>query len=365
MTVVLGFADMLSRDLQLSAEARRDLKLIHQAALRSAAITAQLLAFGRKQIFVPQALDLSIIIRDFEPVLMQTLAPKNIHLELTLSTTPVLVLADRGQLEQLLLNLVCNARDATPDAGQINVETGETVLTSDAFLPQEVAVRAGHYIVLTVRDSGCGMSPDILAHIFDPFFTTKPVGEGTGLGLSTVYGIVKQSNGYIWAASEVGRGSTFQVYLPSAVGSQRLDTPGERPATACRRHTVLIVDDESGVRAMMNRALTEAGFAVVEAEDGDEAIELLRGGGQLPDAVITDLVMERMDGKELARRIADEFSGMPVLFTSGSTNHNVAHLGSLTQDPPFLQKPFSATDLVDGVRAIISERPSRVDGTKS
>jgi PAS domain S-box-containing protein len=365
MTVVLGFADMLSRDLQLPPRARSDVKQIHRAALRSAAITAQLLAFGRKQVFVPQAWDVNVVVREFEPVLIQTLAPKNIRLELTLSTSPVLVLADRGQLEQLLLNLVRNARDATPDGGHIDVETGETVLTGDAFLPQEVAVRAGHYTVLTVRDSGCGMSPDILAHIFEPFFTTKSVGEGTGLGLSTVYGIVKQSNGYIWATSEVGRGSTFQVYLPSSGEPQRLDTPGERPAMERRHDTVLIVDDDLGVRAMMNRALTQAGFVVVEAADGDEAIKLLRGEAQLPDAVITDVVMERMDGKELARRIADEFPGMPVLFTSGSTTHNVAHSESLNQDPPFLQKPFSPTDLVDRVRAMTSERLSRVDGTKS
>lgn len=365
MTVVLGFADMLSRDPQLPPGARGDVKQIHRAAMRSAAITAQLLAFGRKQMLHPQVLDVNVVVRDFEPVLVQMLGPKRIHLELGLSTRPAIVLADRGQLEQILLNLVCNARDATPDDGRITVEIGETVLASDAFRPQDVAVRAGAYIVLTVRDTGCGMSPDILAHIFEPFFTTKPTGEGTGLGLSTVYGIVKQSNGYVWASSEAGRGATFQVYLPSSVGPQPLDTPGDRPATACRHDTVLIVDDESGVRAMMGRALTEAGFTVLEAADGDEALELLRGRAEAPDAVITDVVMERMDGKELARRIADEFPGLPVLFTSGSTDHDIAHLGSHGQDPPFMQKPFSAMDLVHGVRALISERLSRVDGTKS
>jgi two-component system, cell cycle sensor histidine kinase and response regulator CckA len=365
MTVVLGFAEMLSRDSQLPAGARGDLKQIHRAALRSAAITAQLLAFGRKQVLLPQVLDLNVVVRDFQPVLVQTLGPKNIHLELGLSTRPVIVLGDRGQLEQMLLNLVCNARDATPDGGIITVETGETVLTSDAFRPQEVAVRAGPYVVLTVRDTGCGMSPDVLAHIFEPFFTTKRTGEGTGLGLSTVYGIVKQSDGYVWAASEAGRGATFQVYLPSSVGPPRLDTPGERPATACRHDTVVVVDDESGVRAMMSRALAGAGFVVLEAADGNEAIDLLRGRAESPDAVITDVVMKGMDGMELARQIADEFPGIPVLFTSGSTDHDIAHLGSLDQDYPFLQKPFSAIDLVHGVRALISDRLSRVDGTQS
>jgi PAS domain S-box-containing protein len=365
MTVVLGFADMLSRDPQLPPGARGDVRQIHRAALRSAAITAQLLAFGRKQVLNSQVLDVNVVVRDFEPALMQMLGPKNIHLELGLSPRPAIVLADRGQLEQMLLNLVCNARDSTPNGGRITVEIGETVLTSDAFRPQEVAVRAGPYVVLTVRDTGCGMSPDILAHVFEPFFTTKRTGEGTGLGLSTVYGIVKQSNGYVWAASEAGRGATFQVYLPSSVGPQPLDTPGEHPGAASRHATVLIVDDEAGVRAMMRRALTEAGFVVVEAADGDEAIDLLRGRAEAPDAVITDVVMERMDGKELARRIAEEFPGMPVLFMSGSTDQDIAHPDSRDQDHPFMQKPFSAIDLVHGVRALIGERLSRVDGTKS
>ncbi len=363
MTVVLGFADMLFMNPRLPPGVREDVQQIHQAALRSAGITAQLLAFSRKQVLRPQVLDLNVVVRDFERVLVQMLGPKKIHLQLGLSTHPAIVLADRGQLEQLLLNLVCNARDATPDGGRITVEIGETLLASDAFRPQDVAVRAGAYIVLTVRDTGCGMSPDILAHIFEPFFTTKRIGEGTGLGLSTVYGIVKQSNGYVWVASEVGKGATFQVYLPSPGGRQPLDTPGEPPATACQHGTVLIVDDEAGVRAMMSRALTEAGFVVLEAADGEEAIDVLRGRAEAPDAVITDVVMERMDGKELARRIADEFPGVPVLFTSGSTDHEIAHLGSLGQDHPFMQKPFSPIDLVHGVRALISERLSPLDGT--
>jgi two-component system cell cycle sensor histidine kinase/response regulator CckA len=364
MQVVLGFADMLSRDPQLPPGAHADVKQIHRAALRSAAITAQLLAFGRKQVLHPQVLDVNAVVRDFEPVLVQMLGPKDIHLELGLSTGPAVVLADRGQLEQMLLNLVRNARDSTPNGGRITVEIGETVLTSDAFRPQDVAVRAGTYVVLTVRDTGCGMPPDILAHIFEPFFTTKGTGEGTGLGLSTVYGIVKQSNGYVWATSEVGKGATFQVYLPASGGPPPLDTPGERPTTADRHDTVLIVDDEAGVRAMISRALGEAGFVVLEAADGDEAIDVLRNRAEAPDAVITDVVMEGMDGKELARRMAEEFPGVPVLFMSGSTDQDIAHPDSPDQDYPFMQKPFSAIDLVHGVRAVIDERLSRVDGTK-
>jgi two-component system, cell cycle sensor histidine kinase and response regulator CckA len=364
MTVVLGFADMLVRNSQLPPAARGDVKQIHRAALRSAAITAQLLAFGRRQMLVPQVLDLNVVVRDFEPVLVQTLGRKSIHLNFELSTSPVVTIGDRGQLEQMLLNLVCNARDATPDGGSITVETGETVLTSDAFRRQEIPARAGSYVVLTVRDTGCGMSPDVLAQIFEPFFTTKRTGEGTGLGLSTVYGIVKQSNGYVWASSEVGRGATLQVYLPTAVGLQHLDTPPNRPAVPCRRDTVMVVDDESGVRAMMSRALAEAGFLIVEAADGNEAMDLLRAGVP-PDAVITDVVMEGMNGKELARRIADEFPQIPVLFTSGSTDEEIAHLGSPEEGPQFLQKPFSAADLVYSVHALINDRPTRVHGIRA
>ena len=337
----------------------------YRAAVRSAAITAQLLAFSRKQIFLAQVLDLNVVIRDFEPVLMQTLRPKNIDLELGLSGSPAVVLADRGQLEQVLLNLVRNARDATPDGGKISVETGETVLDSNAFRAHEVSVRAGTYVALTVRDTGCGMSPDVLAHIFEPFFTTKGTGEGTGLGLSTVYGIVKQSNGYVWASSEPGRGTAFQVYLPSSRAPQGPDTPAELPAAAGRQHTVLIVDDEPGIRAMMGRALSEAGFAVVEAADGREAIDLLRRRPDPPDAVITDMVMEGMDGQELARRIADDFPGMPILFVSGTTDHDIAYLGLLDRDHRFLQKPFSAIDLVHEVHALINERLARIHGNKT
>jgi two-component system cell cycle sensor histidine kinase/response regulator CckA len=362
MTVVLGFADILSSDATLPRGAREDIRQIHRAAVRSAAITAQLLAFSRKQILLPQVLDLNVVIRDFEPVLVQTLGPKNLHLELGLSGTPVVVLGDRGQLEQVLLNLVRNARDATPEGGKITVETGETVLDSDAFRAQEVAPRPGPYVVLTVRDTGCGMLPDVLAHIFEPFFTTKRTGEGTGLGLSTVYGIVKQSNGYVWASSEAGRGTTFEVYLPSSGAPQRPDAPAELPAAACRHDAVLIVDDEPGVRAMMSRALCDAGFVVMEAADGHEAIDLLQRRPEPPDAVITDMIMEGMTGKELARRIANEFPEIPVLFTSGSTDYDIAHLGSLDQDHRFLQKPFSAVDLVHRVRALIKDRVTRVDG---
>jgi two-component system, cell cycle sensor histidine kinase and response regulator CckA len=360
MTVVLGFADILSRDPQLLPGAREDVLQIRRAAARSAAITAQLLAFSRKQILLPHVLDLNVVIREFEPVLLQTLGPKNIDLELALCGSPAVVLGDRGQLEQVLLNLVRNARDATPDGGKITVETGEIVLDRNAFRAHEVSVRTGSYVVLTVRDTGCGMSPDVLANIFEPFFTTKPTGEGTGLGLSTVYGIVKQSNGYVWASSELGRGTAFRVYLPSSIAPQRLDPPAELPAAARHQNTVLIVDDEPGVRAMMSRALSAAGFAVVEASDGHEAIDSLQRRPEPPDAVITDMVMEGIDGKELARRIADDFPGIPVLFVSGSTDDDIAGLGLLNGDHRFLQKPFSAVDLVHGVHALINDRVARI-----
>jgi two-component system, cell cycle sensor histidine kinase and response regulator CckA len=364
MTVVLGFADILSKDSRLPPAARADLKQIHRAAERSAAVTAQLLAFSRKQILRPRVLDLNAVIRDFEPVLTQTLGP-DIDLDLGLSGDPVMVLGDRGQLEQVLLNLVRNARDATPNGGRVTIETSETLLDTDAFRAHAVAVRAGAYAVLAVRDTGRGMSPDVLARIFEPFFTTKPTGEGTGLGLSTVYGIVKQSDGYVWASSEAGKGTTFTVFLPSSQASQRFDNGIAQTSTTRRDETVLIVDDEPGVRAMMRRALSDAGFTVLEAADGHEALAALRRRTEPPHAVITDVVMREMDGKELGRRLANEFPGIPLLFTSGSTDDKVVRRGLLNSEQPFLQKPFSPDDLVLRVRALLEDHFSRVDRTEA
>jgi CheY-like chemotaxis protein len=203
------------------------------------------------------------------------------------------------------------------------------------------------------------MSPHVLAHIFEPFFTTKPVGEGTGLGLSTVYGIVKQSSGYIWASSEPGRGTAFCVNLPSTRASNPVVTTGNPSAPAGRHETVLIVDDEPGVRAVMGRALSGAGFVVLEAADACEAIDLLQQQAEPPSAVITDMVMEGMNGRELVRRITDDLPGVPVLLMSGSTDDDIAHLGSQDRSHRFLQKPFSAVDLVQAVRTLIDDYPTR------
>jgi PAS domain S-box-containing protein len=361
MTVVLGFADMLSRNPALPPRAQADVKQIQRAAVRSAVITGQLLAFGRKQILRPQVLDVNEVVRDFEPVLSQALGPA-IRLEMALSAGSLVVLCDRVQLEQVLLNLVRNARDAMSHEGKVTVETHQTLLDADSFHPHEVAVRPGSYVVLAVRDTGCGMTREVLDRVFEPFFTTKQSGQGTGLGLSTVYGIVKQSGGYVWPASEPGNGTTITVYLPCSNAPVRLDSPSEHPAAIRYSETVLVVDDEPGVLAMMSQALTDSGFTVIEATDGYEALTALRSGTEPPHAVVTDLVMQGMDGRELARRIADEFLRVPMLFTSGFASDDVVGRGLLDPGQPFLQKPFSPADLVLRVRTLIDDHSSRVAG---
>jgi two-component system cell cycle sensor histidine kinase/response regulator CckA len=359
MTVVLGFADMISRNPDLPQRVQGDMKQIQRAAVRSAAITAQLLAFGRKQILRPQVLDVNEVVRGFEPVLSQTLGA-DIRLHMALSADSLMVLCDRGQLEQVLLNLVRNARDAISHSGLVTVESRHTLLDADAFEPHNVAVRAGSYVVLAVHDSGCGMPPDVLPRVFEPFFTTKQSGQGTGLGLSSVYGIVKQSGGYVWVSSEPGKGTVVTVYLPRSNAPPRLDTPTELPAAQRHSETILVVDDEQGVLAMMSQALTDSGFTVIQTADGYEALTALRSRTEPPHAVVTDLVMQGMDGRELARRMGDEFPGIPILFTSGFASDDVVGRGLLDPGQPFLQKPFLPTDLVLRVRTLIDDYSSRV-----
>jgi two-component system, cell cycle sensor histidine kinase and response regulator CckA len=354
MLVVLGFAEFLSHEPALRDSARADVAQIQRAAQRAAAITSQLLAFSRKQILRPQLMDLNDVVHGFVPVLMQTLSSK-IELKLELSDAPAMVLADRGQLEQVLLNLVRNARDATADDGSVTIKVGEVWVDAETFRPHQVDVAPGPYHTIAVSDTGPGISPEVLSHIFEPFFTTKHSGGGSGLGLSTAYGIVKQSDGYLWADSELGKGATFRVYLPKATGSPRLNTPPDRPSIQHFTGTVLIAEDESGVRSMMSRVLSEAGFKVVEATDGHEALNVLRSSVDAPCAIVTDVVMPGMGGAELARRIAQEFPRLPVLFVSGFSDDEAVRRGLLDPGQPFLEKPFSSEDLVLRLQALLEE----------
>ncbi len=350
MSVVIGAADFILRRTDVPPAVRTDAEYIRGAAERTAAVTAQLLAFSRQQVLKPQVLDLNGVLERFHPVLQRIMGEDCV---VTIRPSPKLgpVKADPGQLEQVLLNLALNARDAMPGGGGFTVETSATELTeSSASLLHGFAVRPGSYAVLAATDTGHGMDRATLAHIFEPFFTTKPIGQGTGLGLSTVYGIVRQSDGYVWADSEPGQGTTFKIYLPIARGPvDRLRQSDARQSPASGE-LILVVEDEAGVRQIAARALGQAGYQVLEAPGGREALGLLRDSGARPGLVFTDVVMPEMSGPDLAAAVADLIPGTPVLFTSGYTDGEIVRRGLLAPGAAFLAKPFTAEALVQAVR---------------
>jgi two-component system, cell cycle sensor histidine kinase and response regulator CckA len=339
MTVVLGATSFLLGRDDLPETAIQDLEYIREAAERTAAITAQLLAFSRRQVIQVRVVDLDETVQGLEGVLRRALGERStLVLQLRGNAR---VKADSGQLTQVLLNLVLNARDAMPLGGRLTIETRVAELTeSFARAHPGIPIKPGEYAVLAVSDTGHGMGPETLSHLFEPFYTTKPIGKGTGLGLATVYGIVKQSNGYVWAYSEVGHGSTFKVYLPLAHETPGINTAGPLPVYAAGE-TVLLVEDEPAVRLMTSRALQEFGYGVIEASGGHQALGILEREGGRVDILITDVILPGMDGPELARRSAELRPELPVLFISGYTDAEMVRRGLLETGQPFLQKPFT------------------------
>jgi PAS domain S-box-containing protein len=365
MSVVLGAADFILTRADVPEAVRVDVEFIRKAAERTAVVTGQLLAFSRRQILKPEMLDLSALVKGWEPVL-QRIMGEDSAVTLSLSSDLGLVRADPGQLEQVLLNLALNARDAMPRGGEISIETFRAELGGPyARLKPDATVRPGEYVVLAVSDTGHGMNKDTLSHIFEPFFTTKGIGRGTGLGLSTVYGIVKQSEGYVWAYSEPGQGTTFKIYLPVRRGSvtaTRQDSAPIRPETG---ENILVVEDEEPVRHMIKRSLEGAGYTVLQAATAAEALDLLARTSDKISLVLTDVVMPGRSGCELADQIGELVPGLPILFTSGYTDGEIERRGLLRPGAAFIQKPLTPDALVRAVRKrleIASRAPGSVGG---
>jgi len=353
MTVVLGATSFLLGRDDLPQTAIQDLEYIREAAERTAAITAQLLAFSRRQVVQVRIIELDDVVQGLEGVLRRALGERStLVLQLRGEAR---VKADPGQLTQVMLNLVLNARDAMPLGGRLTVETSITELT-ESYARQRpgVAIKPGQYAVLAISDTGHGMGPETLSHLFEPFYTTKPIGKGTGLGLATVYGMVKQAGGYVWAYSEVGHGTTFKVYLPLAE-----ETAGPRPTPSPRvqatGETILVVEDEPAVRHMTSRALQELGYGVLEASGGHEALGVLERDGGRIDILVTDVILAGMDGPELARRAKQLRPELPVLFMSGYTDDEIVRRGLLDAGQPFLQKPFTPDALSTEVAALLKK----------
>jgi PAS domain S-box-containing protein len=359
LSVINNYADFGIEALPAGNPVRDDLGQIRMAGRRAAALTRQLLAFGRKQIFQPEFLDMGAVVTEIEPMLRRLIGE---HVVLRTSCEPVVwsVLADRGQIEQVLVNLAANARDAMPDGGTLTIETANAELDAD-YAASHVGASPGRYVALTVSDTGVGIDEDTRPHVFEPFFTTKPVGLGTGLGLATVYGIVKQSGGNVWVYSEPGRGASFRVYLPAAhdatVAPARRDQAAGEDAGA---ETVLVVEDEPAVRALAARILQLRGYRVVVADGGPEALRLCGDDGlSAVDLLITDVVMPHMSGRQLADTLRARWPALKVLYMSGYTEDAIVHHGVLEPGIDFLGKPFTARELARKVRATLDgSRPA-------
>jgi two-component system, cell cycle sensor histidine kinase and response regulator CckA len=355
MLIVLSAASFLLRRTDLAKEAREDLRQIERAAERTATVTAQLLAFSRRQILRPTVLELDEVVEDLVPVLRRTLG-EACTVDPRLRAPGIRVRVDRGQLEQVLINLALNARDAMPQGGVLTLETRPVDLgTEVAGAPPGFAIRPRTYLRLTFADTGQGMPPETLRHLFEPFFTTKPVGKGTGLGLATVYGIVKQSEGYVWAASEPGKGATFTIHLPIVDAPHGAAVPAPPSVRAIPGEVVLVVEDEPDVLKMTARVLRDAGYEVLEADNGRVALELLEEYQKRLDLLVADVGMPQIDGIELAARLRRTHRHLPVVFTSGHVGDEALRSGLLGPDSAFLLKPFPPEALMACARSLLDK----------
>ena len=348
LTAIGGFTEMVLKTLVAGDGRREDLQEVAKAAQRAAALTRQLLAVSRRQILEPSVLDLNGMVADVQKLLRRTI-PENIDLQLDLSSELDPVRADRGQIEQVVLNLVINAGDAMPQGGELRVAT-QTVDIDEAWAHRHPPMPAGRYVRLAVSDTGMGMTPETQAHIFEPFFTTKERGKGTGLGLATVYGIVKQSDGFIWASSQVGRGTTFEIYLPIV---HEMAEPPVQVAPAADvsggSQTILLAEDDGAVRRLARDILANQGYKVLDARDGDEALAIARRYSNVIDLLVTDVVMPGLSGRDLAVRLTLERPNVRVLYTSGYTENVMMHSG-FEHGLTLLAKPFLPADLLRKVK---------------
>jgi len=352
LTAILGSTQLLLQATPPGDVRREDVEEIRNAGLRAAELTRQLLAFSRRQVLAPKVLELNAVVANMDKMLRRLIGD-DVELATALHAEAGAVNADPGQLEQVLLNLVVNARDAMPGGGRVLIETTRLLLR-DELVERRHRLAPGDYVCLAVTDSGLGMDEATQAHLFEPFFTTKEVGKGTGLGLATVYGIVKQSGGYIWVYSEPGRGTTVKVYLPRVPGAAEPPLPApEPPALRGGHETVLLVEDAAPVRTLARRSLEACGYQVIDAADGPKALELsARHTGEIA-VLVTDVVMPGMSGRELAERLAPTRPAMKVLYTSGYTDDAMVRQGVLNAGVAFLQKPFVPDSLARKVREVL------------
>jgi signal transduction histidine kinase len=352
LTIVLGFGDQLAEKIASDPEAKDDLDEILQAANHATSLTRQLLAFSRRQVIQPTALNLNAVVSRTERLLRRVIG-EDIVFQTRCSSAMEPILMDEGQLEQVVMNLVVNARDAMPTGGQLIIQTAMVDL-DEAYCAVHLDASPGRYALLAVCDSGLGMTPEVRDRIFEPFFTTKAKGQGTGLGLSTVYGIVKHSGGSIWVYSEPGLGTTFKIYLPLA-GAVTESAPASPPTSIAPQGvaTVLLVEDEPAVRKIAHQILVRSGHTVLEADGPDAARRLCRDHAQPIDLLLTDVIMPTLNGRELARELAAVYPAMKVLYMSGYTDDVITQRTAVEAGQNFIEKPFTARALSAKIRDVI------------
>ena len=357
LTGIIGYLGFVKRRLPPDAVVHEDLAEVERAARRAAALTSQLLSYARRQMVVPTSVDLNATVAALTPM-VRRLVGEDIEVTAELAEPLAPTRVDPGQLEQVVLNLVANARDAMPSGGALRLRTREAALTEEAARLHPEA-RAGSYVALDVEDTGVGMTPEVQAHIFEPFFTTKPPGAGTGLGLAMCYGIVKQSEGHIMVESEPGRGSRFTVLLPQDGARARVPGTAAAPDVRSGRETILLVEDDETVRGVTLRMLQELGYSVVSAGSAAEGRARAEEAGSRIDLLLTDVVMPGGSGRELAEELTLAHPGLAVLFMSGYTPDVVLRQGVVQENVAFLAKPFTAPALAEALRQTLAARSER------
>lgn len=352
LTAIKGNTQLALLDVPEGSSVREDLREIDRTVDRAVALTRQLLAFSRKQVARPEALDLGEIVANLEPMLRRLIGE---HIELLSTWTPgtATVTADPGQMEQVITNLVLNARDAMPKGGTIHVEVAAAPMPEEAGRFYPYSDPGADAVLLRVTDTGTGMDEEVQSRLFEPFFTTKEQGKGTGLGLSTVYGIVKQGRGYLFVDSAVGEGTTFRIYLPRSTQAVHRTSSTVAVATVGGSETILLVEDERGVRELAERVLRGAGYTLLVASNGAEALEMVASRPRPLDLLLTDVVMPRMGGKELADRLHARWAGLKILFMSGYAEDAITSHGVVLAGMRLLEKPFSPDDLLRAVRTAV------------
>ncbi|MGH7253602.1 MAG: response regulator, partial [Nitrospiraceae bacterium] len=357
LTVIQGYSQLLLGSLGPQTPAHGQVREIHLAAQRAAALTQQLLTFSRKQPRNPRAIDLNSVVSGMDAMLQRVLG-EDIRLVTSLAPVPGHIWADPNQFEQVIMNLAINARDAMPRGGTLTVAT-DNVELDGAFTQTHPGTGPGPYVLLAVGDTGVGMNANTLAHCLEPFFTTKPKGQGTGLGLATVYGIVKQNDGEIYMASEPGEGTKVRIYLPRVKASTMVAVSAPPPPAVLRpgAETVLLAEDELGVRKLIREVLEQAGHTVLEAASGPAALQAAEGYAGAIQLLLTDVVMPEMSGPELASKLTTARPDLKVLYMSGYTEETMTQHGMLPSGITLLQKPFDKDDLLRRVRDVMDSSP--------